>query len=103
IHPRSNTPNPFGLISEGRSAVRAMEKAAREVRHILVSDHRHVTGSEAWEFTKEVGYDPSCWDSILINGKGNVRCFPEEDAQELLSDEQKWQLQRVNGTMSDKG
>lgn len=103
IHPSPKSPKPFDLISESDSAVEAMERAEREALRVLMSDHRHITGSEAWELTQMAGYDPMCWDSILINGKGRVRCMEPGEAEELLTEDQRKLLAEMNATMTDKG
>lgn len=103
IHPRADTPKPFSFISDSDAAVEAMEKAEREVQAVIMSDHRHVTGHRAWELTQRARFDPACWDSILINGKGRVRCMEPGEAEALLSQDQRDMLADLNATMTDKG
>ncbi|KAL2107025.1 hypothetical protein VUR80DRAFT_5800 [Thermomyces stellatus] len=103
ILPRATTRRPFSLISDSDAAVEAMERAEREAQPLIMAEHRHVTGHTAWELTQSAGFDPSCWDSILINGKGRVRCMKEGEADALLSEDQRELLAELNDTMTDKG
>ncbi|MBE3111327.1 MAG: multicopper oxidase domain-containing protein [Acidobacteria bacterium] len=103
ILPRADTPKPFGLISNRDAAIGAMERAEQEAKTVIMSDHRHVSGHTAWELTQRARFDPACWDSILVNGKGRVHCMERGEAEALLSEDQREMLAELNATMTDKG
>ena len=103
IHPRADTPRPFRLISQQDTAVEAMQRAEKAAHPVVMADHRHVTGKRAWELTQRARFDPACWDSILVNGKGRVRCMGTGLLDNLLSDDQREMLSELGVRMTDKG
>lgn len=104
VLPRHSTPRPFGLISESDAAVEAMERAESKAPPLVLAEHRHVTGRTAWELTQRARFDPACWDSILVNGKGRVRCMASGVAENLLSEDQREMLADLGDfLMTDKG
>ena len=103
IVPRSDTPRPFDQISNSSLAIETMKRADDVAYPLLLSDFRNLTGSEAWTLTQAAALDPACWDSILINGKGSVRCPDPAEIDKLLSDLQRKQLSKLNLNMTDKG
>ncbi|KHN94875.1 laccase [Metarhizium album ARSEF 1941] len=104
IHPRPGTQKPFQMISDDPRAVRRMEKAERAAHALMVSDYMHITSEEKSVMTPRAGVEISCYDSILFNGKGRVRCLPVAEMTAHLSPVQKADLALVPGqTLTDKG
>lgn len=103
ILPRASTLRPFNLISESDAAVEAMKRAESEAQPLIMAEYRHMSGHRAWELTQRARFDPACWDSILFNGKGRVRCMARGVAESLLSDEQREMLAEMDAVMTDKG
>lgn len=103
ILPRASTPRPFGLIPEGNATVEAMERAENKAQAVILSEHRHVTGHTAWEYTQKARFDPACWDSILVNGKGRVQCMERGEAEALLREDQREMLAELDASLTDKG
>lgn len=103
IHPRPTDPKPFHFISNDSRAIRAMEKAEREVLPLVIADFTHLTSDEKWDMTVAAGLEVSCYDSILFNGKGSVQCLTEDQMASSLSDNQRRLLGMVpGGAMTDK-
>lgn len=98
IHPKKGTPKPWGLISKNAEDVRAMERAERNVRPLIISDWRHQTSVDSWNTAIASGIEQTCYDSILINGKGRIECWSEEKRASLLNEEQKMFLPLANAT-----
>ena len=78
IHPKKDRPTPFSLISNNPAAVRAMEKAVKNAKPVIVGDYRAHTSHDSWEIIKNAGFETGCYDSILFNGKGRVDCWSPE-------------------------
>lgn len=98
IHPKSSRPSPFGLISSDRNTVRAIEKAVGKIKPLILGDWRDITAAHAWDIEVASQMEIPCYDSLLINGKGKVNCFPADKLASLLSPQQKKLLQIVGKT-----
>lgn len=85
IHPRKDRPKPFGLISKDQSAIDAMEKAAAEIKPLMLSDWRNINSYESWDIEIAASTELPCFDSLLINGQGKVDCWPAEKLASLLN------------------
>ncbi|KAM0353071.1 hypothetical protein ACHAPU_001960 [Fusarium lateritium] len=104
VHPRVDEPNPFHLISDDAGTLRAINKAVKHVKPIVVADFVHLTSDEKWDMTLAAGVEDSCYDSILFNGKGRVECLPQDVIDSNLNEIQKSYLKLVPGlTFTDKG
>lgn len=104
IHPLKGLPKPFSKISKDAAAVREMDKAEKKVVPLVISDLSHLTSDEKWNMALEVGFEDSCYDSILFNGKGSIECLPEDEMTAHLSDVQKGYLALAPGSsITDKG
>lgn len=103
IHPRRGAPKPFDLISGNPGAVKAMEKAERKVYPLMISDFTRLTSREKWDATVEAETEISCYDAVLFNGHGSVRCIPAEETNAHLNEVQKKLLSLVEGAeLTDK-
>ncbi|EXU95654.1 multicopper oxidase [Metarhizium robertsii] len=104
IRPRPGTMKPFHMISHDPGAIEGMERAERAVHPLIVYDHMHITSGEKEDITPAAGVEITCYDSILFNGKGRVRCLPEDELMSHLSPTQKADLALVPGQkLTDKG
>lgn len=80
-----------------------MEDAEEAVSVLSIADFAHVTSADKWEMTLKAGFEDSCYDSILFNGKGSVQCLDKDEVVESLSADQKTFLGIVPGaSMTDK-
>ncbi|KAH6980676.1 multicopper oxidase [Ilyonectria sp. MPI-CAGE-AT-0026] len=103
IHPRRGREKPFGLISQDPAAVAAMEYAERRTQPVVLSDHRHVPSVEVWDIATKANMELTCYDSILVNGRGSSRCRSPQEIEELVTPEQRAIMNSGNITMTDKG
>ncbi|KAI0837705.1 multicopper oxidase [Hypoxylon sp. FL0890] len=104
IHPRSSTPTPFNLISKDPQTLSAMEKAAANVKPLILSDWRNIDSSAAWDIEIEASVEIPCFDSLLINGQGKVDCWSADKLASLLQPTQKVLLGILNMTsLTPKG
>ncbi|KAG5981240.1 hypothetical protein E4U55_003151 [Claviceps digitariae] len=104
VHPRRGLPQPFHLISQTPAAVRAMRRAERHVRPLVLHDFMHLTSEQRMEITPRAGIETSCYDAILFNGKGRVTCLGEEVLRAQVAGAQRTALDMVPGErLTDKG
>lgn len=104
IHPKKDRPNPFSLISKDRDTIAAMEKAAHDIKPLMLADWRNINSLEAWDIEIAASTELPCFDSLLINGKGKVDCWPAEKLNSLLGPSQKALLGLGNYTsLTPKG
>ncbi|KAI0517867.1 multicopper oxidase [Xylaria bambusicola] len=104
IHPKKDRPNPFGLISKNRDTIRAMEKAAHDIKPLMLADWRNINSIEAWDIEIAASTELPCFDSLLINGKGKIDCWSAEKMASLLGPTQKALLAMGNFTsLTPKG
>lgn len=89
IHPKKDRSTPFGLISQDRNTVRAIEKAVAKVKPLVLSDWRNIPSEEAWDIEIAANMEVPCYDSLLINGKGRVDCWSASKIASLLSPTQR--------------
>lgn len=103
IHPRCGDPKPFGMISDDKNTLLAMEEAEKNVVPVVISDQVHLTSEEKWDMALAAGVEDSCYDSIIFNGKGKVYCRSEEEINAHVNDIQKAYLGMIPGSaMTDK-
>jgi FtsP/CotA-like multicopper oxidase with cupredoxin domain len=102
IHPKKEIPKPFAAITNSTAALYAMLKAEKKVMPLVLSDFRHATSQATWDVTVKAGFEFPCYDSVLINGKGSVRCRSKEEIEPLLSAEQQMLLGAFNASLTDK-
>ncbi|KAJ4267592.1 hypothetical protein NW762_003701 [Fusarium torreyae] len=105
VHPRPNEPNPFHLIADDEKTLYAMQDAVKHVKPIVISDFVHLTSKEKWDMTLAAGIEDSCYDSVLINGKGSVECLPQDVIDSNLNEIQKSYLALLpeGAAFTDKG
>lgn len=98
IHPSKDQPTPFSLISSDPNSLSAIQKAVDNVRPLMLSDWNKYTGSQRGDFTLKSGVVDLCYDSLLFNGKGNVRCYTPAELQAVIMPSQRLGLSLVNAT-----
>lgn len=78
ITPKPGIAKPFGMISE--EEVELLEEAEAAVQPVLLTDWRHRTSEQTWKDQVASGIESAiCMDSLLVNGKGAVECWPREE------------------------
>jgi FtsP/CotA-like multicopper oxidase with cupredoxin domain len=102
IHPSKKRSNPFGLISSDPAAIHAMKRAEKKAKPVVLSDFRHMTSADVWQVANAANMELTCYDAILVNGKGSSKCRSEEEIESLLTPEQRFLLSLVNLPMTDK-
>lgn len=98
IHPSQDQPTPFSLISSDPNTLSAIQTAVDNVRPLMLSDWSKYTGPQRQDFTTRSGIVDLCYDSLLFNGKGNVRCYTPAELQAVISPAQRPGLSLVNAT-----
>ena len=80
-----------------------MRKAERGRIPLLLNDWAHYTSIEAWQNSLENHAQNTCQDSMLINGKGLVRCLTPQEQNQTMSFTTAGLLQAVPGSqLTDK-
>ncbi|KAI0441959.1 multicopper oxidase [Xylaria telfairii] len=104
IHPKKNRASPFSLISRDRDTIQAMEKAAANVKPLMLSDWRQINSYEAWDIETAAGSEIPCYDSLLVNGQGRVKCWTADELASLTTPTMKILLAAGNFTsLTPKG
>ncbi|KAI0201408.1 multicopper oxidase [Astrocystis sublimbata] len=104
IHPRKDRAKPFSLISQDKETIRLIEKAAANIQPLMLSDWRNINSREAFDIELAASTELPCFDSLLINGKGKVDCWPAEKLAKLIKPAQKKLLSIGNLTeLTPKG
>ncbi|CAI7620928.1 unnamed protein product [Penicillium glandicola] len=74
IRPRDIATNLASMISNDTLAHLQINNAIRNPQLLMISDWFHNTSEELRDIALSANLDTLCVDSILINGKGRVRC-----------------------------
>lgn len=98
IHPAQSQPTPFSLITSDPGSLSAIQEAVDNVRPLMLSDWSKYTGPQRNDFVVKSGVVDLCYDSLLFNGKGNVRCFTPAELQANIMPSQRLGLSLVNAT-----
>jgi FtsP/CotA-like multicopper oxidase with cupredoxin domain len=78
IKPQKGLAKPFDRVAPADVAL--LEKAEAEATPIMLSDWRHSTAKQTLDYQTASGIESAlCVDSILVNGKGAVDCWSQED------------------------
>ncbi|KAK6074963.1 multicopper oxidase [Seiridium cupressi] len=103
IHPKAGTITPYSLITQDPVSLHAIEQAEKQRVPMLLSDWRHIISDTEWEISQQSRIEHICFDSIVVNGKGNVNCLTPDQMAPLILPEQAALLQLVNGSqLTDK-
>ncbi|TLD34298.1 hypothetical protein PspLS_01549 [Pyricularia sp. CBS 133598] len=104
IHPNNNTQDSLSLIARNASQLTAMRAAVRKVQPVILSDWRHLKSMDAWQINVDSKLETPCYDSLLINGKGQVNCWSRQKINQLTNGIQRRFLQNGNlQQLTDKG
>ncbi|KAL1961393.1 hypothetical protein VTO42DRAFT_121 [Malbranchea cinnamomea] len=99
IRPNTLRGLPFASLSSNSIDSRKLSRAYEDSKAMIVGDWTHEPSHEVWDVAQASGVDMICPDSILINGKGWVKCpTPEE-----LADPGPLAPILGNQTLTDKG
>ncbi|KAJ5374028.1 Multicopper oxidase type 2 [Penicillium concentricum] len=74
IRPRDIAANLASMVSNDTRAHFEINNAIRDPKLLMISDWFHNTSEELRDIAVSANLDTLCVDSILINGKGRVRC-----------------------------
>lgn len=76
-----------------------MINAEENTSPLLLSDWRLLTSEQIWDAEEASGVDAFCANALLINGKGSVTCFSQDEINALTTPAQKGAL--GNETLTD--
>ena len=102
IKPKSSITKPFSKIPG--ADVKALQQAEDNVSPLVVSDWRHVTSDQTWQYSLDSGFESAlCQDTILLNGKGYIDCWSKADLTKYTNPAWAPILQQMNLTITAKG
>ncbi|EME47188.1 hypothetical protein DOTSEDRAFT_59673 [Dothistroma septosporum NZE10] len=78
IRPSPERERPYYLVSSSKLDQQDMLDAESSPAHITMYNHQHREMPGLLAQLQVEGYDPYCFQSVLINGKGRVHCRPAE-------------------------
>ncbi|KJY00741.1 conidial pigment biosynthesis oxidase arb2 brown2 like protein [Zymoseptoria brevis] len=78
IRPAADRMRPYHLISSCKHEQQAMLDAEGKPAHVVMYNYQHREMPGLLAQLQGEGYDPYCFQSVLINGKGRVHCRPAE-------------------------
>ncbi|KAK4245415.1 multicopper oxidase [Corynascus novoguineensis] len=78
VKPKQNLKGLWSQISNNPKDIKAMEKAARNPKLMVLSEWTSFTSEAWWKAIKDSGLLIFCVDSILLNGHGEAYCPPHE-------------------------
>ncbi|AEO61185.1 multicopper oxidase [Thermothelomyces thermophilus ATCC 42464] len=78
VRPKQNLKGLWSQISNDTKDIKAMEKAARNPKLMVLSEWTSFTSEAWWKAVQESGLLIFCVDSILLNGQGEAYCPPHE-------------------------
>lgn len=76
-----------------------MQNAEANTLPLMLSDWRLLTSEQIWDAEEASGVDAICANALLINGKGSVTCFSQDEINALTTEGQKAVL--GNETLTD--
>jgi hypothetical protein len=83
IKPLGGNPKPFHMIS---TDIHLLEEAEAQVKPLLLSDWRHRPSVPTWNDEVASGIATAeCMDSLLVNGKGRVDCWPRAEIDAFIN------------------
>ncbi|GME63988.1 hypothetical protein GTA08_BOTSDO05764 [Neofusicoccum parvum] len=78
IRPSAERERPYHLISEDPLDQQAMMDAEENPAQMTAYNYQHREMPGLLAQLQKEGYDPYCFHSVLINGKGRVHCKPDD-------------------------
>lgn len=98
ITPPSCAPKPFGSITSDVTQLQAMQLAEADTSPLMLSDWRLLTSEQIWNAEEASGVDSFCANALLINGKGSVTCFSQDQINAMTTPNQRAALGSANLT-----
>lgn len=98
IAPPSCAPKPFGLITQDVFQLQAMQLAEANTSPMMLSDWRLMTSEQIWNVEEASGVDAFCANALLINGRGSVTCFSQDQINAMTTENQRRVLGNENLT-----
>lgn len=89
IAPADDVTKPFSLITSNDTELEAMLSAEENTSPLLLSDWHLLTSEQIWNAEEASGVDAFCANALLINGKGSVTCFSQDEINSLTTPAQK--------------
>ncbi|OBT81233.1 hypothetical protein VE02_10054 [Pseudogymnoascus sp. 03VT05] len=77
IRPSPSRRRPFESLTNDTAIAKALMQAETDAISIMLNDWTHNTSDTIYATYFENGVFPSCVDSLLANGMGQVRCLPD--------------------------
>ncbi|KFY03310.1 hypothetical protein V490_00216 [Pseudogymnoascus sp. VKM F-3557] len=77
IRPSPSRRRPFESLTNDTAVMKALMQAETDAISIMLNDWTHNTSDTIYTTYFENGVFPYCVDSLLANGKGQVRCLPD--------------------------
>jgi FtsP/CotA-like multicopper oxidase with cupredoxin domain len=101
IHPSPDRPTPYYKIPE--ASIQAIQQAEKERIPLVISDWRQMESEREWAISQESNLEHLCFDSMLVNGQGNVYCLtPEEQAPLIIPGQAEFLSIVPNSTLTSK-
>ncbi|KAH8810951.1 Cupredoxin-like protein [Xylogone sp. PMI_703] len=103
IHPAPSTPDPYHFITRNSKSLAAIRRAEQNRTPLVLSDWRKLVSDVVWDSSKVTGVPTPCFDSMLLNGKGQVNCLTPAEQNAIIMPEQIGILSSINGSkLTDK-
>ncbi|KAL1638053.1 hypothetical protein SLS58_009074 [Diplodia intermedia] len=78
IRPSPERERPYHLVSSDEADIEDMLDSEESPEHVTIYNYQHRTYDNVLAQLQYDGYEPNCFQSVLINGKGRVHCKPTE-------------------------
>ncbi|KAH8668393.1 multicopper oxidase [Xylariales sp. PMI_506] len=104
IHPKAGTVTPYSLITNDSASISSIEDAEKNRVPVMIADWRHLTSGYEYEISLKSKLEHICFDSIIVNGQGNVNCLTQEQMAPLTTPGQAILLKAAPGAqLTPKG
>ncbi|KAF9634918.1 hypothetical protein BFW01_g5813 [Lasiodiplodia theobromae] len=78
IRPSPERERPYHLVSSDEADIQDMLDAEATPEHVTLYNYQHRTYDNLLSQLQYDGYEPNCFQSVLVNGKGRVHCKPSD-------------------------
>ncbi|KAF5590961.1 multicopper oxidase [Fusarium pseudocircinatum] len=78
IKPAPKRRRPYSLVSSDPVDMQEMLHSEETAEHLMLYNWQHIPTAQILSLLQAEGYDPYCFQSILVNGKGRVHCKPDD-------------------------
>ncbi|KAH7062619.1 Cupredoxin [Macrophomina phaseolina] len=76
IRPSPERERPYHMVSSDEADIEDMLDSEATPEHVTIYNYQHRTYDNLLSQLQHDGYEPYCFQSVLINGKGRVHCRP---------------------------